>query len=109
MELKSNHIDMVMLESIPDYLDVMLVPDWIKTNAKWWSEGKITDSDFIKGLEYLIEQNVIKIPQTEQGTSAKKIPDWIKTNAKWWSEGKIRDGDFVKGIQYLIQNGIVVV
>ncbi len=108
-ELKSNHINMVMLESIPDSLDVMFIPDWIKTNAKWWSEGKITDSDFIKGIEYLIEQNVIKIPQTEQGTSTKKIPDWIKTNAKWWSEGKIHDGDFVKGIQYLIQNGILVV
>ena len=108
-DLKSNQIDVVMLESIPDSLSVIVVPDWIKNNAKWWSEGKIGDSDFAKGLQYLIEQDVIKLPKTTPGTPTQKIPDWIKNNAKWWSEGKIGNGDFVKGIQYLVQNGIIAV
>jgi peptidoglycan/xylan/chitin deacetylase (PgdA/CDA1 family) len=108
-DLKSNQINIVMLESIPDSLSVVVIPDWIKNNAKWWSEGKIGDSDFIKGLQYLIEQDVIKIPQTTPDSSTQKIPDWIKNNAKWWSEGKIGNGDFVKGIQYLVQNGIITV
>ena len=24
------------------------IPDWIKNNAKWWSENKIPDEDFVK-------------------------------------------------------------
>jgi len=38
------------------------VPDWVKNNAKWWSEGSITENDYIKSLEYLITQGIIQIP-----------------------------------------------
>jgi len=38
------------------------IPEWIKNNAKWWSEGSITETDYIKSLEYLIIQGVIQIP-----------------------------------------------
>ncbi|MEM2160252.1 MAG: polysaccharide deacetylase family protein [Candidatus Nitrosotenuis sp.] len=106
-ELKSNQIRPVLLESIPDLTTNIVIPDWIKNNARWWSEGKIADSDFTKGIQYLIEQGVIKVPQTAKESSSAKIPDWIKNNARWWSEGKIADSDFTKGIQYLIQNGII--
>ena len=110
-EIKSAQIKTISLESIPDSLSdsTIVIPDWIKNNAKWWSEGKIGDSDFTKDLQYLIEQKVIKIPSTEKGAASQKIPDWIKNNAKWWSEGKIENSDFVKGIQYLIQNGMIAV
>jgi hypothetical protein len=40
------------------------IPSWIKKNAKWWSEGQVQDSDFTKGIEYLIQQGIMKIPQT---------------------------------------------
>ena len=39
-----------------------VLPDWIKNNAKWWSEGSITETDYIKSLEYLIVQGIIQIP-----------------------------------------------
>lgn len=106
-DIKSNQIQPVMLESVFDLTSSVIVPDWIKSNAQWWSEGKIGDSDFTKGIQYLIKEKVIKVPSTQKETTSKKIPDWIKNNAKWWSEGKITNGDFVKGIQYLIQNGII--
>jgi hypothetical protein len=35
------------------------IPDWYKTNGKWWSEGKITDSELILGLQYLVNQKII--------------------------------------------------
>jgi len=38
------------------------VPDWVKNNAKWWSEGSITETDYIKSLEFLITQGIIQIP-----------------------------------------------
>jgi len=38
------------------------IPEWIKNNAKWWSEGSISETDYIKSLEYLIIQGIIQIP-----------------------------------------------
>ncbi len=38
------------------------VPEWIKNNAKWWSEGSITETDYIKSLEFLITEGIIQIP-----------------------------------------------
>ncbi|MFN3655531.1 MAG: polysaccharide deacetylase family protein, partial [Candidatus Nitrosotenuis sp.] len=109
-DIESNGIQLVSLEAIPRILDErsIVIPDWVKSNAGWWADDKIGDSDFTKGLEYLIEQKIIQTPSTPQGRDTEqKIPSWIKSNAKWWAEGKIGNSDFVKGIQYLIQNGII--
>jgi peptidoglycan/xylan/chitin deacetylase (PgdA/CDA1 family) len=109
-DARANGIKIVLLQSVPAMLDesTIVIPDWIKSNAKWWAEGKIGDADFTKGLEYLIEQRIIQIPSTSQGASSnQKIPVWIKSNAMWWAEDKIGNSDFVKGIQFLIQNGII--
>ncbi len=39
-----------------------VIPDWIKNNAKWWSEGSISDSDYVESLEYLINNGIIDVP-----------------------------------------------
>jgi hypothetical protein len=84
------------------------IPTWVKSNAKWWSEDKIGDSDFSQGIQYLISQEIMKIPQTTQGAgSSEKIPSWIKNNAGWWADGKISDSDFIKGIQFLIKSSVI--
>ena len=36
------------------------IPKWIRDNAKWWSEGLITDQDYINGLQFLIQQGILK-------------------------------------------------
>lgn len=36
-------------------------PPWLKTEAKWWSENKMRDSDFTEGIEYLIEKKMIDV------------------------------------------------
>ena len=84
------------------------IPSWIKNTAKWWSQGAITDDDFVKGLQYLIQQGVIVVATTQVSSqSSHAIPSWVKNTAKWWSEGQVGDSDFVKGMQYLVQNGII--
>jgi predicted TIM-barrel fold metal-dependent hydrolase len=84
------------------------IPSWIKNNAKWWSEGSLGDDDFTKGIQYLIQQGIMKIPKTTQNsTTTHGIPTWIKNNAKWWSQGELGDSEFVKGMQYLVQTGII--
>ena len=37
------------------------VPEWIKNNADWWARNLISDDNFVKGIEYLIEQRIITI------------------------------------------------
>ncbi|VVC05223.1 Uncharacterised protein [uncultured archaeon] len=35
------------------------IPSWIKNMTKWWSQGQTSDSDFIKAMQYLIDNNVL--------------------------------------------------
>ena len=84
------------------------IPDWIKSNAGWWADGQIDDSSFVSGIQWLISNDVMTIPPTEQGAgSDNMIPDWIKSNAGWWADGQIDDSSFVSGLQWLISNGIM--
>lgn len=87
----------------------IVIPDWIKNNAGWWADDQIGDSDFVSGIQFLINQGIMKIPATTPGSSTGSdgIPPWIKNNAGWWASGQISDNDFVQGIQYLITNGIM--
>jgi len=95
----------------PDFLKMMeenTIPSWIKNNAGWWADNKINDKDFISGIEYLIENKIIKVSTyVNKENSTDTIPSWIKNNAEWWSSGKISDNDFLTGIEYLIENGII--
>jgi len=97
----------------PDFLQKIeerKIPYWVKNNAGWWSEDKISDTDFITGIEYLIKNKIISISsQTNKENLSDVIPPWIKNNAGWWSAGKISDEDFLSGIKYLIENGIIKV
>jgi len=84
------------------------IPDWIRNNALWWSEAQIDDNTFIQGIEYLIKNKIITIPQTQQEFSqSQEIPDWIRNNAAWWASGQIDDKTFVQGLEFLIQKGII--
>ena len=85
------------------------IPDWIKNNAEWWAAGQIDDNSFVQGIQFLIKEDVLKIPPTTQGdgTGSNEIPDWIKNNAGWWAEGAIDDDSFIQGIQFLIKEGIM--
>ena len=86
------------------------VPSWIKNNAGWWAEGQIDDTAFLQGIQYLIKEGIMVIPETTPSEkSSEGIPEWIKNNAGWWAEGLIGDNDFVSGIQFLIQNGIIAI
>jgi len=56
----------IIFISITMYADAQQIPDWIKNNAKWWSSSQISDHDFAKGLEFLVNENIIKIPKDIQ-------------------------------------------
>ncbi len=87
------------------------LPFWIKDLAKMWiNEPLVTDKDFARALEYLIQHEIIKIPYTEPGEETiSSIPEWVKNNAGWWIEGKISDTEFTMALQYLVKTGIITV
>lgn len=51
-----------------------MVPEWIRNNAAWWSDNQIGDTDFLKGIEYLIENNIIVILNLPE---PKPIPSFV--------------------------------
>jgi len=87
------------------------LPFWIKDLAHMWiTEPLVTDKDFARALEYLIEKGIISIPYTEPGTeTVSSIPEWVKNNAEWWIEGKISDTEIALALQYLVKSGIITV
>jgi hypothetical protein len=107
-------IEIIGTETLDTSIDEIIlepeIPPWIKSNAGWWAQDLISDSDFVLGIQYLITEGIMTIPPTESGNpGSQEIPPWIKSNAGWWSQDLITDSDFVLGIQYLISNGIMVI
>ena len=113
--LGGNTLAVVQFPLVVDRRDLVvneyLIPNWIKNNAKWWSEGQISDNTFANGIEFLIKEEIVVVPVTEGGSETENaiIPDWIKTNAGWWANDQIDDKTFANGIEFLIKVGIIVV
>lgn len=84
------------------------IPPWVKTDARWWSEGVIDDKNFLAAIEYLVGKGILTVGHTTPSAQPQQqIPSWLRNSAGWWAAGEISDSDFAKGIQYLISNGII--
>ena len=95
---------------IPVIIKPAVIPDWIKNNAGWWSDGLISDDEFVSGIQFLIENGIMEVdPPASSSLSSDSIPDWVKNNAGWWSDDLISDDEFISGIYFMIQNGIIVI
>ena len=64
------------------------IPAWIKNNAGWWASDNISDSDFLYGIKYLVESNIIEF-QSEN--IEQYILDWdtIVSDSVYAYEGSI--------------------
>lgn len=86
------------------------VPQWIKQSANWWATGKIPDSEFLEGIDFLFEKGTIVVPSKEVIAEGNwKIPSWYKTTAGWWSEEKITDDEFLFAVENLVKRKIIVI
>lgn len=47
------------------------IPDWVKTTAKWYGEGKISETEFLNAIKYLIDNKII-IVEEKQTENPKK-------------------------------------
>jgi len=87
------------------------LPDWIKTSAKWWNEGHITDTDFKRSITFLVENKIIDIPPTVpfEQEQIRELPGWFKTSVGWWGDGLLPDQHFINQVKWLIENGIIII
>ncbi len=88
------------------------VPLWIKNDVRWWVEEKISDRDFLLGMQHLIRIGVIIPPAGPpdlEGAAPIKVPIWVKTTAKWWVEDKVTDDEFRSAMRFLVEKGIIVI
>lgn len=49
------------------------IPFWIKNNAKWWADGKISDTDFVLGLQYLISKKILQIEYDSETADSQRL------------------------------------
>ena len=84
------------------------IPYWVKTYVQWWSEGEITDEEFILGIEYMIDEQISERPDNYVDSKRlDEIPKWVRDYARWWSADKIDDEDFVNTIMHLVRTGVI--
>ena len=61
----------------PEFFTVQIideVPLWVKNTAGWWADDKISDSEFLSGIYFLIENGllVIELPEIQQFSEAEQ-------------------------------------
>ena len=90
------------------------IPKWIKNNAQWYGEKKISDKDFATGIGFMIKEEILKVDGIKidkdrdlEISDNIKIPDWVQNNAKWWAEDLIPDADFKAGIAFLVKEKVI--
>ena len=43
-----------------------IVPEWVKNNALWWAEGKISEQEYLNSIQFLIDEEIIKVKDSSQ-------------------------------------------
>ena len=86
------------------------IPQWIKTNANWWVTNQISDSEFLEGIDFLFEKQIVSVPERDVISESQwNIPSWVKTSTGWWYEGKISDDDYLNILENLVKRKIIVI
>ena len=81
----------------------IVIPSWIKNNAGWWASDNISDSDFLYGIKYLVESNIIKF---QSDNIEQYILDWdtIVNDSLYAYEGSIRlQSKFFDYVNYTVE------
>ena len=96
----------------------MVIPSWIKNNAGWWADDDISDSDFLYGIKFLVETNIIQFQSDADHENTKNIEkyllDWdtVVNDSKHAYDGSIKlQSEFFDYVNYIVSydmsNGLV--
>ena len=80
------------------------MPYWHYNDAKWWSEGKISNEKFLDSIIVILDES-----KTLQNTGENKIPLWFSIIATWFSNYEINQNEYKLIIEYLHSQNILQV
>ena len=85
------------------------IPKWVKDTTNWWSITKITDQSFLNSLEYMMEKQIIVIPENEVFDNEKelKMISWIRNNLNSWSQNSSSNEEFFKSMNWLVEKEFI--
>ncbi len=88
----------------------IVIPSWIKNNAGWWADDNISDSDFLHGIKFLVETNIIQfqsdVDYEKTKTIEKYLLDWdtIVNDSVYAYDGSIKvQSKFLDYVDYIIK------
>ena len=84
----------------------IVIPSWIKNNAGWWSSDDISDLDFLHGIKYLVESNIIEF---QSDNIEQHILDWdtIVNDTFYAYEGMIElHREFFDHVDYIVMDTV---
>jgi len=89
--------------------EIVKIPNWFKLTTGYWVNNQISDTEYAKTLEFLLENKIIHVPYSNQSKEIanSEIPIWIKTNSQKWIQGNASDDEFSIGIQWMLERGLV--
>ena len=86
------------------------IPSWIKNNAGWWANDNISDSDFLYGIKFLVETNIIQFQSDADYEKTENIEkyllDWdtIVYDSKYAYDGSIKmQSEFFDYVNYTVR------
>jgi len=121
--IKNKIIQIHDLPTTPDgeiYIENdIVIPSWIKNNAGWWADDKISDSDFLSGIKFLVETNIIQFQSDVDYKKSKNIEkhllDWdtIVDDSRYSYDGSIilqkKHFDYVNyTVRYDVKNNSIL-
>ena len=85
------------------------VPSWIKETATWWAIGKVSDQDFLNILQFMINHNIIQIPNDKVFENSKelKMLSLIRSNLDLWGNEITSNEEFYKNMNWLKHNKFI--
>ena len=89
--------------------EIVKIPQWFKHTTSFWIANQMSDAEYTKTIQYMLEKELIHVPFNKQTKNvfAKDIPIWIKTNSQKWIAGKLSDDEFSIGIQWMLERGFI--
>ena len=86
--------------------NIVQIPNWFKQTTEFWVMQIISDDEYFRTLDFLLDEQIIHVPNTKtpKDNTESEIPVWIRTNAERWTHGEISDDEFSIGIQWMIYN-----
>lgn len=81
------------------------IPSWVKNTALWWGQGQISDAEFIKAIQWMVNNGLITITPTQSSpavTSANPLSSALPTQneigSAWQTVGQPTNSRIIGGV-----------